>query len=582
MKQISSIRAWFSFKVPFSLILSVLLFGSVSLKANLVVNYTPNCVTTGQTATIAVSSVTTWAGSYFHWQYRVNAPGAAPGPWMFLDGVTAGTPVNNTINGTVFAVSNANLIASSNNFSTSLSIANSTTALNEVEFRVLVGPFGDPQIVTTPVWNGDDQNVNEAKTVRIRIKPATENCFASCSDNILVTNPPSSNATPIDQYYGGFETTAANFGGANANGSSVTAQTDYGVWVAPPVVPSPNNVGVTNNAYSMIWNASRFAPRSGRNMLVVYQSSNSTSKVWYKTLVAPTAPTQQYFSGLVTLRVWASKTGPNVEAPCFALELKGTNAANVTSVLTTVPVTMTTTAGQPGNVAGDWVQYTLSFFVPGGQYKALEASVRGNCVVPSNYALDDICLVAPASSILPLKLKGFAGTYADGVSKLNWTTEQESNTNYFEIEHSTDGINFTALGKVTAAGNSSRLTAYKFDDVKANAGANYYRLKMTDKDGRFEYSNIVLINVNIKGLIVTGVYPSPFTDRVNISIASESKAQANIRIFDNTGKMVVKQTAVINKGVTIINVNNLAKLAKGFYIAEVQAGGTVYTQKIIK
>ncbi len=581
MKQISSLRAWFSFKVPFSLLLTVLLTSSISLKANLVVNYTPNCVTAGQTATIGVNSVTTWAGSSFHWQYRVNAAGTAPGPWIFLNGVAAGTPVNNTINGTVFAISNANLIASANNFTTTLSIANATTALNEVEFRVLVGPFGDPQVVTTPVWNGDDQNVNEAKTVRMRIKPATENCFSSCADNILVANPPSSNSTPIDEYYGGFETAAANFGGANANGSSVTAQTNYGMWTAP-AVPAANNVGVTNNAYTMIWNASRFAPHSGRNMLVVYQSSNNTSKVWYKTLVAPTSPSQQYFGGLVTLRVWASKTGPNAEAPCFALELKGTNAANVTSVLTTVPVTMTTTAGQPGNVAGDWVQYTLSFFVPGNQYKTLEASVRGNCVIPSNYALDDICLVAPASSTLPLKLKGFAGNYADGVAHLNWATEQESNTNYFEVEHSTDGINFTALGKVSAAGNSSRLTPYKFDDVKAGAGANYYRLKMTDKDGRFEYSNIVLINVSIKGLIVTGVYPSPFTDRVNISIASESKAQANIRIFDNTGKMVVKQMAVINKGVTIINVNNLAKLAKGFYIAEVQAGGTVYTQKIIK
>ncbi len=580
MKQISSIKEWFSAKVPLSLFLLMLLLGSVSSKANLVVNYTPSCVIAGQTATIGVNTVTTWAGSSFHWQYRLNAAGAAPGPWIFLDGVAAGTPVNNTINGTVFAVSNANIIIPANNFNATLSIANSTTALNEVEFRVLVGPFGDPQVITTPVWNGDDQNVNEAKTVRMRIKPATENCFAGCAGNILVTTPPSGTNTPLDQYYGGFETAAANFGGTNPNGSSATAQTNYSIWTSGS--PTPNSVGIINNPYAMIWNASRFAPRTGNNMLVVYQSSNSTDKVWYKNLVAPTLPSQQYFSGLVTLRVWASKTGPNVEAPCFALELKGTNAANVTSVLSTVPVTMTSTAGQPGNVAGDWVLYTLSFFVPGGQYKALEASVRGNCVLPSNYALDDICLVAPASSTLPLKLKGFAGTYIDGVSKLNWVTEQESNTNYFEIEHSIDGINFTALGKVAAAGNSSRLTAYKFDDVKAGSGTNYYRLKMTDKDGRFEYSNIVLINVNIKGIIVTGVYPSPFTDKINISISSESKAQANIRIFDNTGKMVVKQTAVVNKGVTIINVNNLAKLAKGFYIAEVQAGGTVYTQKIIK
>jgi Secretion system C-terminal sorting domain len=158
----------------------------------------------------------------------------------------------------------------------------------------------------------------------------------------------------------------------------------------------------------------------------------------------------------------------------------------------------------------------------------------------------------------------------------------ESNTAYFEIQHSVDGINFTSLGNVNAAGFSSRQQQYKFDDVKVGAGQNYYRLKMFDKDGRYELSNIVSIKVAIKGLIVTKIYPSPFTDNVSISIASENKAQASIRLLDNTGKVLANQTSAVNKGVTIINVNNLAKLAKGFYIVEVKAGEAVYTQKIIK
>lgn len=557
---------------------ALLLLSALSSEANMITGYTPSCVIAGQTVTVGVTTAFTYTGTWFHWQYRVNTPGALPGPWTFLNGVAAGTPVNNTINGTVFAVSKANVISPVNNYAFSLDIANATTALNEVEFRVLIGPFGDPQVLPSPVWNGDDQNLNESQTVRVRIRPATENCFSSCSDNILVLNPPSSAATPLEDYYGGFEA-PANFGGTNADGSSVTAQSDYTLWTSGS--PSTNYAGVTNSAYSMIWLENRFAPHSGRKMLVVNRSNSTSSRVWFKTLVAPVTPVQQYFGGQVQFKLWATKTGTGA-APCFALEIKGTNAANVTSVLSTLPVTITATAGQPGYAPGDWVQYSLSYFVPTGVYKSLEVSVRGNCTTDNNFAIDDICLVTPSAAVLPVRLTSLTSAYTDGVAHLFWATEQEINSGYFEIEQSKDGINFAPLGKVNAGGFTSSRTQYKFDDVKASAGNNYYRLKMVDKDGRFEYSNITVVHVNIKGTIITGVYPNPFADWVNVSIASETKETASVRLFDNTGRLLVNQAAVVNKGVTLINVKDLQKLAKGFYILEVRTGETVVTQKLIK
>lgn len=579
MKQFSLLFKRLTVAKHLQVLLLTLLLGYTTAKANQIDFYTPSCVTTGQTLTVGVTSSFTWAGSYFHLQYRVNAPGAAPGPWTFVDGVPSGAAVNNTINGTVFPVTNANVVIPVNNYTYSFSIANVTTALNEVEFRVLIGPFGDPQIITTPVWNGDDQNLNQTKTVRVRIRPANENCFSGCADNVLVTNPPSSINTPVEQYYGGFEAASANYGGAAGNGSSITAQTDATVWASG--IPSANSVGVMNNAYEMIWQANRFAPHSGRNMLVAYQANNG-SRVWYKKLVAQSAPQQQFYGGQLTFRVWASKTGPNAEAPCFLLDLKGTDAANVTTTLTAVPVTMTTTAGQPGFVQGDWVQYTLSYFVPVGVYKELEVSIKGNCATPTNFALDDICLVVPSAAILPVSLSGFTGAYIDGISHLLWTTESESNSSHFEVLYSKDGVNFASAGTVNATGFSSRQMKYTFEDNKATAGANYYRLKMIDKDGRFVLSNIIVLKGGTKDILVTRVFPTPFNDNLNISVASESKAQATVRILDNTGRVLVSQANTINKGVTLINVNNLGKLSRGIYILEVKSGEEVFVQKLIK
>jgi len=103
--------------------------------------------------------------------------------------------------------------------------------------------------------------------------------------------------------------------------------------------------------------------------------------------------------------------------------------------------------------------------------------------------------------ILPINMAEFKAVYSSGVSHLSWNTSQENNSSHFEIERSTDGVNFTRLGKVNAAGNSSNKISYSFNDIHPVTGINYYRLKMVDKDGKFAYSNIVTVNVNIKGNI---------------------------------------------------------------------------------
>jgi Secretion system C-terminal sorting domain len=554
-----------------------LLFVSSTVSyAHKIIRYIPPCVTAGQSAAIGTVIVVGDPSTWYHWQYRVNAPGTAPGSWTFLDGNAAGTPVNNTINGVVFAVSNANRLTAIQDFAYDLVIANSTTALNNVEFRVAMGAGADPQLVLTPVWGAEDQSLNEVKTVRIRVRPADETCFTNCADNLLVLNPPNTLNTSIDDYYGGFES-ISNFGGTNPNGSSITAQTDYINFVTS-FPPNVNHYGIVNNPYAMIYLANTFAPHSGRDMLVINQSSNTTSRMWYKTLVAPVG---QYYNGQFTLKVWASKVKAG-NTPCFALELKGTNAANVTSVLNTLPVTMSTTPGQPGNAIGDWVQYTLTFSVPGNIYNKLETSIRGNCVTESNFALDDICVVAPASGVLPVTLSGLSAIYTDGVTHLQWSTEQEINSSNFVIERSSDAVNYKPIGSVNAAGFSSRRLTYKFDDVKVDAGISYYRLRMVDRDASNKLSNTVSVNVKIKGQFLTGVYPSPFADKLSISISSETAAKAVVKIYDVVGRVVINQNAVINNGVTIITISDLGKLSKGFYVVELTTADKRYTERIVK
>ena len=135
---------------------------------------------------------------------------------------------------------------------------------------------------------------------------------------------------------------------------------------------------------------------------------------------------------------------------------------------------------------------------------------------------------------------------------------------------------------MTAQSTSDKEVDYSFDDLKSNAGLNYYRFKLVDKDKQFQYSNVTVVNVNIKGVDITGIYPGPFIDKINVTISSEVQAIGKVDLFDNNGKLLISQQAVLSKGVTNLAIDKLDNLGKGLYIIKVQAGETIVVKKIMK
>lgn len=185
-------------------------------------------------------------------------------------------------------------------------------------------------------------------------------------------------------------------------------------------------------------------------------------------------------------------------------------------------------------------------------------------------------------NLMPIVMTPLKGYCSQGVSYLSWNSLQESNSSHFEIQRSSDGINFSNTGRVAAQLISDKVVQYKFTDAAANEGINYYRLKYFDNDGHYQFSNIIVVHVQIKGIQISAVYPGPFVDKVNITVASEVKTRGMIMLFDNTGKMLVTDQPLFNKGVTVHTLDNLSGLAKGVYILKVQAGETVLTQQLVK
>jgi hypothetical protein len=128
------------------------------------------------------------------------------------------------------------------------------------------------------------------------------------------------------------------------------------------------------------------------------------------------------------------------------------------------------------------------------------------------------CFPAISSAIgLPIKVKSFtAQSQNDNSVLLRWTSVFEANSSKYIVQRSADGRNFTDISEVKAAGNSVNAINYSYADRQMANGSAYYRLKLVDIDGSFDYTKIIYINNGQAGLVPLSVFPNPFRSEVQL------------------------------------------------------------------
>lgn len=193
----------------------------------------------------------------------------------------------------------------------------------------------------------------------------------------------------------------------------------------------------------------------------------------------------------------------------------------------------------------------------------------------------------PAGGSLPVKYSSFDAAAANNVVTLNWVTEQEINNNHFEVERSFDGANFNTIAYVLDGFATGSQKSYKVKDNAAELASKavvYYRLKQIDNNGRVTYSNVLTVRLQSKTSDVKmQVSPNPFVESLNIQFTSTENNKAQVQLLTVTGQKVFTQQATVTKGSNSIQVQGLAKLVPGMYIAQLIVNGSVIdNQKIIK
>jgi hypothetical protein len=194
-----------------------------------------------------------------------------------------------------------------------------------------------------------------------------------------------------------------------------------------------------------------------------------------------------------------------------------------------------------------------------------------------------VSTVAAPCTVLPIELTEFKGKRTGSQVKLDWQTASEKNNEFFTIERSLDGINFEEVKRVKGAGDSYKALSYEVYDQNPLSEMSYYRLKQTDFNGQFKYSNIVSIDADNSKAMISHIAPNPTTSDINFDFYAPVRGELIYEITDLTGRVIISKTEMKEEGNTKVLVD-LDEIPNGIYFLKVSFEKTSFisVNKIFK
>jgi hypothetical protein len=205
---------------------------------------------------------------------------------------------------------------------------------------------------------------------------------------------------------------------------------------------------------------------------------------------------------------------------------------------------------------------------PFGYYKTFELKVKGHPLSELSREIgnkDNIIvdtLWPNMVSLLPIKLKSFNSAYKNNSVILNWQSMYENNFDFYQLEKSIDANQFTTVATIKGKSINGNAADYSFTDASIVKDKQYYRLKMVNRDGSFNYSQV--ITSSSKSSLEISLYPNPVNNLLVVTHQQLSET-VTLQIFNQEGKLVKSATTQKGTAQTTIDVESLNKGAYALY-----------------
>lgn len=184
------------------------------------------------------------------------------------------------------------------------------------------------------------------------------------------------------------------------------------------------------------------------------------------------------------------------------------------------------------------------------------------------------------TTTFPIELLSFGATRNNDQVVLNWETAFEENNDFFTIERSHDARSFIAVGKVNSKGNSQKAQTYQFTDERPMRNtSNFYRLKQTDLDGSFSYSQIVEVGMEDHTF---DFFPNPARrgEKLNVYLNMKTQSNVTLQLINTMGQVLAAKNINATAGSSTHQLD-LENISQGYYLLALDNGKERIVKKVI-
>jgi hypothetical protein len=184
------------------------------------------------------------------------------------------------------------------------------------------------------------------------------------------------------------------------------------------------------------------------------------------------------------------------------------------------------------------------------------------------YRIDDFSIQGFLTT-LPVNFGMIRTSRQSAGVKLEWTNLTETDVNYYAVERSVDGRQFSSIGQLKARLNNGDRADYNFTDVSPFNGSNYYRIRSEEYSGHIVYSTIVKLATRVSGLNIT-IYPNPVRDRqVSWHANDLPQGRYGICLYNAVGQQVYLKSLIHNGGQVAENMALVSAVKPGQYYLQI-------------
>lgn len=188
-----------------------------------------------------------------------------------------------------------------------------------------------------------------------------------------------------------------------------------------------------------------------------------------------------------------------------------------------------------------------------------------------------------AGAATPVDLMSFSAKMENSLVKLNWSAQFENEFSHFAIERSADGKTFKDLALYFTEGEQKTKTSFSYNDkyLPKNINTLYYRLRLINKDGTFQYSNLQLVKgESYDSQLKLALYPNPVQNSLVAALPeSWNQQEVVLELYSGTGQLL--RTNIEKRTALSISMD-LTNLSPGWYIVKASNGKNSIQGRIVK